>query len=110
MNSCALNNIIGNIMLFILRPAFGFVLCGAKLRSLNITVLYERCTAHLYSFVERDCFILNETTLPVVLLALLFLLGLVVGDIGGVAPLVVRVVILHNIVILGLLDHLNFVN
>ena len=98
------------IMLFILGPAFGFVLSGAKLRTLDITVLYKRCTAHLYGFVESDCFIFNETTLPVVLLALLLLLGLVLGDIGGVAPPVVGVVALDNIVVLGLFDHLDLVD
>ena len=48
--------------------------------------------------------------LPEVLIALLLLLRLVVGDVGGVAPPVIGVVTLHNVVVLGLLDHLHLVN
>merc|ERR1711970_570712 len=108
--SPALNNIILNIMNLLLGPALRFILSSANLRSLNITVLYKRGSADLNGLIESDFLVFNETVLPVVLLALLFLLRLVVGDIGGVAPLVVRVVTLHNIIILSLLNHLNFVN
>ena len=58
----------------------------------------------------RDLLVLNEARLPEVLLALLLLLGLVVGDVGGVAPLVVAVVALHHVVVLGLLHHLHLVD
>merc|ERR1711874_327644 len=97
-------------MLLVLSPALGLVLSGAELRALNITVLFKGGTTHLDSLIESDGFILNEATLPVVLLTLLLLLGLVVGDIGGVAPLVVGVITLHNIIILSLLNHFNFIN
>merc|ERR1711970_41795 len=106
--SPALNNIILNIMNLLLGPALR--LSSANLRSLNITVLYKRGSADLNGLIKSDFLVFNETVLSVVLLALLFLLGLVVGDIGGVAPLVVRVITLHNIIILSLLNHLNFVN
>ena len=60
--------------------------------------------------IVRDLLVLNEARLPEVLLALLFLLGLVVGHVGGVAPPVVGVVALHGLVILGFLHHLDFVD
>ena len=59
---------------------------------------------------DTDLLVLDETVLPEVLFALLLLLGLVLGDIGGVAPPVVGVVALDHVVVLGLLDHLNLVN
>ena len=58
----------------------------------------------------RDLLVLNEARLPEVLLALLLLLGVVVGDVGGVAPLVVAVVALDHVIVLCLLDHLDLVN
>ena len=54
--------------------------------------------------------VVDEAVLSEVLLALLLLLGVVVGDVGGVASLVVAVVTLDNIIILDLLDHLDLVN
>merc|ERR1712106_1228106 len=108
--SCALNNIILNIMHLLLGPALRLIFSSANLRSLDITVLHKGSSADLNSLIESDLLIFNETALPVVLLTLLLLLGLVGGDIGGVAPLVIRVITLHNIIILSLLNHLNFVN
>ena len=97
-------------MFLILSPTLRLILGGTQLRSLDVTVLYKRSSANLNSFVESNCFIFNETAFPVVFFALLLLLGHVVGDVGGVAPLVVRVVTLHHIIILGLFDHLHLVN
>merc|ERR1719320_2132059 len=97
-------------MNLLLGPALRFILSSANLRSLHITVLYKRGSADLNGLIESNLLIFNETALPEVLLALLLLLGLVVGDIGGVAPLVIRVVTLHNIIIFSLLHHLNLVN
>jgi len=106
----ALNNIILDIMDLLFGPALRLVLSSADLRSLNITVLNKRSSADLDSLIKSNLLVFDETVLPEVLLALLFLLGLVVGDIGGVTPLVVRVVTLDHIIILGLLNHLNLVN
>ena len=60
--------------------------------------------------IVRDLLVLNEARLPEVLLTLLLLLGLVVGDVGGVAPPVIGVVTLDNLVVLSLLDHLHLVD
>merc|ERR1719273_2771193 len=97
-------------MNLLLGPTLRLILSSADLRSLNITVLHQRCSADLDCLVECDGLVLDEASLPVVLLALLLLLGLIVGDVGGVAPLVVGVVTLHNIIILSLLNHLHLVN
>merc|ERR1711935_1007577 len=97
-------------MNLLLCPALGLILSSANLRSLDITVLYKRSSADLNSLIESNLLILNETVLPEVLLALLLLLGLIVGDIGGVAPLVVGVITLYHIIILCLLHHLHLVN
>merc|ERR1719180_170798 len=53
---------------------------------------------------------LNHVVLHIVNLLLGPALGFVVGDVGGVAPPVVGVVALDNIVVLGLLHHLDLVN
>merc|ERR1712002_81363 len=108
--SGALNDVVLHIVNLLLGPALRFVLGPANLRSLDITILDERGSADLSSLVEGNLLILDETVLPEVLFTVLLLLGLVVGDIGGVAPPVVGVVALDNIVVLGLLDHLNLID
>merc|ERR1719186_101170 len=110
VHSFTFHHIIFNIMFFLLGPALALVLCPADLRSLDVAVLDQWSSAHLDSFVEGDLLVLNEAALPVVLIALLLLLGLVVGDVCGVAPLVVGVVTLHYVVIHSLLNHLNLFN
>merc|ERR1740128_335206 len=97
-------------MNLLLGPALRLIFSSANLRSLDITVLHKGSSADLNSLIESNLLVFNKTALPVVLLALLLLLGLVGGDVGGVAPLVIRVITLHNIIILSLLNHLNFVN
>merc|ERR1712131_554183 len=79
-------------------------------RSLNITILDQRGSTDLDSLIESDLLIFDETALSEVLLTLLFLLGLVVCDIGGVTSLVITMVTLDNIIIFSFLNHLNFVN
>ena len=102
----ALNDVVLHIVDLLLGPALRFVLGPANLSSLDISILDERGPADFSSLVEGNLLILDETVLPEVLFALLLLLGLVLGDIGGVAPPVVGVVALDNIVVLGLLDPL----
>jgi len=106
----ALNNVILHIVDLLLGPALGFILGPANLRSLDITILDKRGPADLSSLVEGNLLVLNETVLPEVLFAVLLLLGLVVGDIGGVAPPVVGVIALDNIIVFGLFDHLDLVD
>jgi len=104
------HNIVLDIMHLLLGPALRLILGPADLGSLDITILDKGSTADLDSLVEGNLFVLDEAVLPEVLLALLLLLRLVVGDIGGVASLVIRMVTLNNIIILSLLNHLDLVN
>merc|ERR1719244_1462416 len=97
-------------MNLLLGPALGLILSPTDLRSLDITILHQGGSTDLDCLIKGNLLILDETTLSEVLLTLLLLLGLIVGDIGGVAPLVIRVITLLNIIILGLLHHLYFVN
>merc|ERR1711990_220455 len=96
--SGALNHIVLHIVNLLLGPALRFVLSPADLGSLDITVLHKRGPADLSSFIEGDLLVLDETVLPEVLLTLLLLLGLVLGDVGGVAPPIIGVVALDDIV------------
>merc|ERR1711913_117403 len=108
--SPALHHVILHVVNLLLGPALRLVLSSAGLGSLDVTVLHQGSTADLNGLVEGDLLVLDETTLPEVLLALLLLLGLVVGDVGGVAPLVVAMVALNHVVVLGLLHHLHLVD
>merc|ERR1711863_187465 len=108
--SPALHHVVLHVVDLLLGPTLGLVLSPADLGSLDVTVLHQGSPADLHGLVEGDRLVLDETTLPEVLLALLLLLGLVVGDVGGVAPLVVAVVALHHVVVLGLLHHLHLVD
>merc|ERR1719369_2267888 len=91
-------------------PALRLVFSSTNFRSLDITILDERSSAHLDGLIESNLFILDETALSEVLLAFFLLLRLIVCDVGGVASLVIRVITLDNIIILSLLNHLNLVN
>merc|ERR1719507_2528709 len=108
--SPALHHVVLHVVDLLLGPALGLVLSPADLGSLDVTVLHQGSPADLHGLVEGDLLVFDETTLPEVLLALLLLLGLVVGDVGGVTPLVVAMVALHHVVVLGLLHHLHLVN
>ena len=83
--SGAFNHIVLHIVNLLFGSALRFVLGPADLGSLDITILHKREPADLSSFVEGDLLVLDETVLPEVLLTLLLLLGLVPGDVGGVA-------------------------
>ena len=110
LDGLALNNVILNIMDLLLGPALGLVLGPADLGALDVTVLDQGSPAHLNGLVEGNLLVVDEAVLPEVLLALLLLLGLVVGDVAGVAPPVVGMVTLDSLVVLGLLNHLDLVD
>merc|ERR1719348_2435076 len=87
LNSFTLNPIILNIMLLLLGPALRLILGSTDLRALHITVLDQGSSAHLHSLIEGNLLIVDETVLSEILLTFLLLVRLIVGDIGGVAPL-----------------------
>merc|ERR1719430_3034633 len=97
-------------MYLLLGPALRLVLGPAYLGALHVAVLHQRSSTNGGGLVEGNLLVLDEAVLPEVLLAVLLLLGLIVGDIGGMAPPVVGVVALHHIVVLSLLDHLHLVD
>merc|ERR1719260_681595 len=97
-------------MNLLLSPTLRLILSSTYFRSLYITVLHQRGSTNSNSLIKSNLLIFNETVFPEVLLTLLLLLRLIVCDVRGVAPLVVRVVTLHNIIVLSLLNHLNLVN
>ena len=106
----ALDNIILYIMNLLFGPALRLVLSATNLWALNVTILDKRRSTDFDRLVESNLLVLNETTLPEVLLTLLLLLGVVVGDVGSVAPLVVAMIALDHVIVLNLLDHLDLVN
>jgi len=110
LDGFTLNHIILNLMFLLFGPALGFVLSSADFRSLNITVLDQRSSAHLDGLIEGNFLVVDEAVLSEVLLALLLLLGLVVGGVGGVTTPVVGVVTLDNLIILSFFYHLDLVN
>merc|ERR1719397_52329 len=111
LNLCpALDHIVLHVVHLLLGPALGLILSPADLGALNVAVLHQRGPAHGGCLVEGDLLVLDEAALPEVLLAVLLLLGLVVGGVGGVTPPVVGVVALHHVVVLRLLHHLHLVD
>merc|ERR1711892_1003068 len=77
-------------MNLLLSPALRLILSPTDLRSLDVAVLHQRISVDLLTFF--------------------FLLRIIVGDIGCVTSLVIRVITLNYIIILSLLHHLYFVN
>merc|ERR1711994_950780 len=110
LDGLTLNNIIFNFMFLLLGPALRLILSSTDLRALYITVLDQGSSAHLHCLIEGNLLVVDEAVLPEVLLTFLLLLGLVVGYIGGVAPPVIGVVTLDNLIIFSLLYHLHLVN
>merc|ERR1712133_325234 len=104
------DHVVLHVVHLLLGPALGLVLGPADLRALHVAVLHQGGPADGGGLVEGDLLVLDETVLPEVLLAVLLLLRLVVGGVGGVAPPVVGVVALHHVVVLGLLHHLHLVD
>merc|ERR1719495_2055538 len=110
LDGLALDHVVLHVVLLLLGPALGLVLGPADLGAADVTVLNEGSPADLDGLVEGNLLVVDEAVLPEVLLALLFLLGLVVGHVGGVAPPVVGMVTLNRLVVLSLLDHLDLVD
>merc|ERR1711911_126729 len=110
LDALALNNVVLDVVLLLLGPTLGLVLGPADLGALDVADLDEGGPAHLDGLVVDNLLVVDEAVLPEVLLALLLLLGLVVGHVGGVAPPVVGVVTLNSLVVLSLLDHLDLVD
>jgi len=108
LDGLALNNIILNIVL---------VVPGLTLRLVDgLTLNWSLALANKWGVTEVDLLlggnlpVVDEAVLDEVLLALLLLLGLEVGGVGGVALLGVAMLALNNIIVLCLLNHHDLVN
>merc|ERR1711973_812376 len=97
LDGLARHHIVLHIVHLLLGPALGLVFGPADLGALDVAVLDQGGPANLDGLVEGDLLVVDEAVLSEVLLALLLLLGLVVGDVGGVAPPVVGVVALLHL-------------
>jgi len=108
LDGLALNDIILNIVLMVpglaLRLVDGLTLNGA------LTITDQGGVTELDLLLGGDSLVLDEAVLPEVLLALLLLLGLEVGSVGGVTLLGVGVLALNDIIVLGLLNHDDLVD
>ena len=103
----ALNNVILNIVL--VEPGGAHAL-GNLLAALARRLIGQRGVTLLDGLLNGDLLVLDETVLPEVLLAVLLLLGLEVGGVGGVAPLGVAMLAGNMVIILGLLNHDDLVD
>ena len=97
-------------MNLLLGPALGLVLSPTDLRSFYAAILDQRASADFDCLIEGNRLVLDEAALLKVFITLLLLLRLIVGRVGGVAPSVIAVVALDDIIILCLLDHLHLVD
>ncbi len=104
----AVDDVVLDLVLVVARLALrlvhGLALLGA------LALADERRVAEPDGLFLRHLLVLDEAALLEVLLALLLLLGLEVGGVGGVAPLGVAVVALDVLVVLGLLHHDDLVD
>jgi len=103
----ALNNVILNVVL--VEPGGAHAL-GDLLAALTRRLIGQRGVTLLDGLLNGDLLVLDETVLPEVLLAVLLLLGLKVGGVGGVAPLGVAMLAGNMVIILGLLNHDDLVD
>merc|ERR1712002_99867 len=95
-------------MLVVPGLALGLVNSSALNGALSVTD--QGSVAELDLLLRGDLPVVNEAVLDEVLLTLLFLLGLKVSGVGGVALLGVTMLALNDIVILSLLNHHHLVD
>jgi len=89
VHSFTLHNIILHIVFLLLGPTLTFILSAADLVALYVAVLHQRSSTYLHNLSEGCLLIFNEAILPVVFVTLLLLLGIVAGDIGCVASVII---------------------
>ena len=89
-----------------LRLIFG----GALDRSGQVAILDQRLEAKFDLFLERDLFVLDVATFPVIFVAFLLLLRRVIRFVGGVTPFRVAVLAVDDLIVFGLFGHDHFVH
>jgi len=108
LDGLALNNIIFNVMFVVFGLTLGFVDGTALFGSFSFA--NEGSVAEFDGLFEGNLLVFDEARFLEVLFALLLLLGLEVGGVGGVATLGVRMVALDFLVVFGLLNHDDLVD
>merc|ERR1719187_3058656 len=108
LDSLALNHVIFDVVLVVPGLALGLVDGPAFDWARAITD--EGSVAELNLLLRGNLPVVDEAVLDEVLLALLLLLGLEVGGVGGVALLGVAMLALNDVIVLGLLDHHDLVD
>jgi len=108
LDGLALNNVILDIVLVV--PGLALRLVDSPTLLLAGAITDEGSVAELNLLLRGNLPVVDEAVLDEVLLALLLLLGLEVGGVGGVALLGVAMLALDDIIVLGLLNHHNLVN
>jgi len=108
LDGLALNDIILDIVFMVPGLTLGLVDSPALYWALAVTD--EGSVAELNLLGFSNLLVIDEAVLDEVLLALLLLLGLEVGGVGGVALLGVAMLALDDIIVLGFLNHHNLVD
>ena len=108
LDGLAVDDVVLNVVLVV--PGLAHALVDSLALLGTFALADEGGVAELDLLVEGDLLVLDETVLDEVLLALLLLLRLEVGGVGGVAPLAVAVLALDDVIVLGLLDHHDLVD
>merc|ERR1719187_2986656 len=108
LDSLALNHVIFDVVLVV--PGLALGLVDGPAFDWALTVTDEWSVAELDLLLRCNLPVVDEAVLDEVLLALLLLLGLEGGGVGGVALLGVAVLALDDIVVLCLLNHHHLVD
>jgi hypothetical protein len=103
VDGLAINDIILNFMF--VEPGLALGLVDGLTFNWTLAFADKWSVAELDGLFGSDLLVLDETALLEVFLALLFLLGLEVSGVGGVAKLAVAMLALNHIIVLSLLDH-----
>jgi len=108
LDGLTLNNVILNIVLVV--PGLALRLVDSLTLDGALALADQGGVTELDLLLRGNLPVLDEAVLPEVLLALLLLLGLEVGGVGGVALLGVAMLALNDVIVLSLLNHHDLVN
>jgi len=108
LDGLTLDDIILNIVLMV--PGLALRLVDGPTFNWALAITDQRSVAEFDLLSGGNLPVVDEAVLDEVLLALLLLLGLEVGGVGGVALLGVAMLALDDIIVLGLLNHHDLVD
>jgi len=108
LDGLAVDDVILNVVLMV--PGLALRLVDSLTLDGALALADQGGVTELDLLLRGDLPVLDEAVLPEVLLALLLLLGLEVGGVGGVALLGVAMLALNDVIVLSLLNHHDLVN